>query len=114
MGISNIAKDLRGHAGVLIEQWADGKFYIVKNRYSTYEEIGDKKVIQIHPNEIFKLMANYDDVVVVNYRSIKGYNHRPVPAEMEKPSWMREARRSRQSNDDFEWDMGWDDDWGDD
>ncbi|MGG4105096.1 hypothetical protein AAXB25_14365 [Paenibacillus lautus] len=109
MGISNMAKDLRERAGVLIEQWADGKFYIVKNRYSTYEEVGDKEVIQIHPNEIFKMMASHPDVVVVNYTSIKGYNHRPI-IKVEKPSWMREARRSKQSNDDFDWDY----DWGDD
>lgn len=114
MGIRNIAKDLRENAGVLIEQWADGKFYIVKNRYGQSSTIFEP--VQIHPNEIFKMMANHNDVVVVNYKSITGYNHRPVPSER-KPSWMREARRSQQSNDDFLWDddFDWDDDddWGD-
>lgn len=109
MGIRDMAKDLRGNAGVLIEQWADGKFYIVKNRYGQSSTIFEP--VQIHPNEIFKMMANHDDVVVVNYKSITGYNHRPIPSE-KKPSWMREARRS-QCNVYSDWD-DFDDGWCDD
>lgn len=89
MGISNIARDLKGHAGVLIEQWADGKFYIVKNRYSGYSSINQEKISPIHPNEVIKMLSNYNDVVVVNYKSIKGYNHRPISAEMAEPLWLQ-------------------------
>lgn len=64
--LSGIAKDIRERAGVLIEQWSNGKFYVIKHRWSD----DYKHNREIHPNEIFKLMATVPDVVVVNGSSL--------------------------------------------
>lgn len=54
-------------ANILIEQWSNKRFYVTKNRYSN-----DQKVpYEIHPNEMVKLLADYDNVVIVSQKTVR-------------------------------------------
>lgn len=65
--IKPISRELRERSAILIEQHANGKFYVTKNRFSNkYNSPND----EIHPNEVVKLLATAPDVVVVNRRSL--------------------------------------------
>ncbi|MCY9757667.1 hypothetical protein M5X00_25915 [Paenibacillus alvei] len=59
-----LEKDIREHVNILIERWANGKLYVVKNRYSPYEQ---SIPYEIHPNEALKLMSQYDKVIIANW-----------------------------------------------
>lgn len=63
--MNSLGRDIRTQANILIEQWANGYFYVTKNR------LEDKPTpYEIHPNEMVKLLAEKEKVVIVNYKTI--------------------------------------------
>lgn len=62
--MNTLGRDVRTKSNILIEQWSDGNFYVVKDRFNN-----TPTPYYVHPNQMVKLLRETIGVVVVNHKT---------------------------------------------